>query len=104
MFRENHDNQLRSIGYEVDGSLLWINEMLNPDGTKTIGQLPNVQPPQIVTANQFIVSIDFVLKEGTDTYFCVYALHIDFDFKKCSAEFAGRILEMKNLLISSPGA
>lgn len=97
-YRENHDNQLRSIGYEMNGKILWINQMLNPDMTQTEGPLP-IQPPLIVTKNQFIVSVDFELKEDGKTYFCVYALHINFDFQKCSAVFAGRILKMKNLLI-----
>jgi hypothetical protein len=101
MYRENHDNQLRSIGYEVNGKLLWINEMLNPDGTKTTGPLPNVVPTQVVTPNQLIISIDFLLQEGKDTYFCVYALHIDLDFAKCSAKFAGRILELKSHLLTT---
>jgi hypothetical protein len=48
-----------------------------------------------------IVSIDFVLPEGGKTYFCVYALHINFNFQKCSAEFAGRILKMKNELLAN---
>ena len=100
MFRENHDNELRSIGYELKGKLLWINEMLNPDGTKTLGPLPNVVPPQVVTPNQLIISIDYPHTEGDNTYFCVYALHIDIDFEKCSAKFAGRILEMKSQLVS----
>lgn len=99
-YRENHDNQLRSWGYEMNGKLLWFNQMLNPDFTQTIGPLP-IQPPQIVTKNQLIVSIDFVLNEGGKTYFCVYALHINFNFPKCSAEFAGRILKMKNELLTN---
>lgn len=100
-FRENHDSQLRSFGYEMNGKLLWFNQMLDPDFTQTIGPLPNIQPPQIVTKNQLIVSIDFVLNEGGKTYFCVYALHINFNFQKCSAEFAGRILKMKNELLTN---
>ena len=97
-YRENHDNQLRSYGYEMNGKLLWFNQMLNPDYTQTIGPLP-IQPPLIVTKDQLIVSIDFILNEGGKTFFCVYALHINFDFQKCSAEFAGRILKMKNALV-----
>src|SRR5947207_272921 len=89
-FRENHDNQLRSFGYEMNGKLLWFNQMLNPDFTQTIGPLPGIQPPQVVTKDQLIVSIDFVQPEGAKTYFNVYALHINFDFQKCKAEFAGR--------------
>jgi hypothetical protein len=100
-YRENHDNQLRSWGYEMNGKVLWFNQMLNPDFTQTIGPLP-IQPPQVVTKDQLIVSIDFVLNEGGKTYFCVYALHIDFDFQKCSAKFAGRILKMKNELLTNP--
>jgi hypothetical protein len=96
-YRENHDNQLRSFGYEMNGKVLWFNQMLNPDFTQTVGPLP-IQPPMIVTKDQLIVSIDFVLPEGGKTYFCVYALHINFNFQKCSAEFAGRILKMKNEL------
>lgn len=99
-YRENHDNQLRSWGYEMNGKLLWFNQMLNPDSTQTIGPLP-IQPPQIVTKDQLIVSIDFVLNEGGKTYLCVYALHINFNFQKCSAEFAGRILKMKNELLTN---
>lgn len=99
-YRENHDNQLRSWGYEMNGKLLWFNQMLNPDFTQTIGPLP-IQPPQIVTKDQLIVSIDFVLNEGGKTYLCVYALHINFNFQKCSAEFAGRILKMKNELLTN---
>ncbi len=98
-YRENHDNQLRSFGYEMNGKVLWFNQMLDPDYTQTIGPLP-IQPPMIVTKDQLIVSIDFVLPEGGKTYFCVYALHINFNFQKCSAEFAGRILKMKNELLS----
>jgi hypothetical protein len=97
-YRENHDNQLRSFGYEMNGKILWFNQMLDPDMKLTVGPLP-IQPPLIVTSNQLIVSMDFVLEEGRKTYFCVYALHINFDFQKCSAEFAGRILKMKNELI-----
>ena len=99
MFRENDDNQLRSIGYEVNGKLLWINEMLNPDGTKTVGKLPGIVPEQIVTPNQYIISIDFLQEEGKDKYFCIYALHIDLDFDKCSAKYGGRILEMRHKLL-----
>jgi len=99
-YRENHDNQLRSWGYEMNGKILWFNQMLNPDFTQTIGPLP-IQPPQIVTKDQLIVSIDFILNEGGKTYFCVYALHINFNFTKCSAEFAGRILKMKNELLTN---
>lgn len=99
-YRENHDNQLRSWGYDMKDKILWFNQMLNPDFTQTIGPLP-IQPPQIVTKNQLIVSIDFVLNEGGKTYFCVYALHINFNFPKCSAEFAGRILKMKNELLTN---
>jgi hypothetical protein len=98
-YRENHDNQLRSWGYEMGGKLLWFNQMLNPDYTQTIGPLP-IQPPMLVTKDQLIVSVDFELKEGGKTYFCVYALHINFNFQKCSAEFAGRILKMKNELVA----
>ena len=101
IFRENHDNQLRSFGYEMNGKILWFNQMLNPDFTQTIGPLPNILPVQVVTRDQLIVSIDFVLEEGGKTYFCVYALHINFNFQKCSAEFAGRILKMKNELITN---
>ncbi len=99
-YRENHDNQLRSWGYEMNGKVLWFNQMLNPDFTQTVGPLP-IQPPMIVTKDQLIVSIDFVLPEGDKTYFCVYALHINFNFQKCSAEFAGRILKMKNELVTT---
>ncbi len=99
-YRENHDNQLRSWGYEMNGKVLWFNQMLNPDFTQTVGPLP-IQPPMIVTKDQLIVSIDFVLPEGGKTYFCVYALHINFNFQKCSAEFAGRILKMKNELVTT---
>ena len=99
-YRENHDNQLRSWGYEMNGKLLWFNQMLNPDFTQTIGPLP-IQPPLIVTKEQLIISIDFVLQEGGKTYFCVYALHINFNFQKCSAEFAGRVLKMKNELLAN---
>lgn len=99
-YRENHDNQLRSWGYEMNGKILWFNQMLNPDFTQTIGPLP-IQPPMVVTKNQLIVSIDFELNEGGKTYFCVYALHINFNFQKCSAEFAGRILKMKNELVTN---
>jgi hypothetical protein len=99
MYRENHDSHLRSIGYEVNGKLFWFNEMLNPDLTKTLGPLPNVVPPQVVDENQYIISIDFLHKEGENTYFCVYAMHIEFDFDKGTAEFANRILELKAHLI-----
>ncbi len=100
MYRENHDSQLRSIGYELGGKLFWLNEMLNPDMTKTLGPLPNVVPPQIVDEKQYIISIDFPHKDGQNTYFCVYAMHVEIDFKKGTAEFANRILELKAQLIS----
>jgi hypothetical protein len=99
-YRENHDSQLRSIGYELGGKLFWLNEMLNPDMTKTLGPLPNVVPTQIVDENQYIISIDFPLKEGASKYFCVYAMHVEIDFKKGAAKFANRILELKAQLIS----
>jgi hypothetical protein len=95
MYRENHDSMLRSIGYELGGKLFWLNEMLNPDMTRTLGDLPNVVPTQNVDKNQYIISIDFPLKEGSNTYFCVYAMHVEIDFKKGKATFANRILELK---------
>ena len=98
-YRQNHDNQLLSWGYEMNGKILWFNMMFNPDFTQTVGPLP-IQPPLIVTKDQLIVSIDFMSKEGGKTYFYVYALHINFNFQKCSAEFAGRVLKMKNELIT----
>lgn len=100
MYRENHDSMLRSIGYELGGKLFWLNEMLNPDMTRTEGLLPNVVPPQNVDKNQYIISIDFRLTEGPSTYFCVYAMHVEIDFKKGAAQFANRILELKAQLIS----
>ncbi|HKE32136.1 MAG TPA: hypothetical protein VKD65_10465 [Candidatus Angelobacter sp.] len=100
-YRENHDNQLLSWGYEMKGKILWFNMMFNPDFTQTIGPLP-IQPPLIVTKDQLIVSIDFILNEGGKTYFCVYALHINFNFQKCSAEFADRVLKLKSELITKP--
>ena len=99
-YRENHDSQLRSIGYELGGKLFWLNEMLNPDMTKTLGPLPNVVPTLKVDEKQYIISIDFPLKDGQNTYFCVYAMHVEIDFKKGTAEFANRILELKAQLVA----
>jgi hypothetical protein len=97
-FYQNHSNQMRSIGYEVGPFLLWVNQLLDPDMTPTLGPLP-IPPfddPLVVRKDQLILSCDFETDEGGKRYFNVYAMHIDFDFEKGTAKFAGPILKMKN--------
>jgi hypothetical protein len=96
-------SHLRSLGYELGGKILWINQWLNPDMTPLLGT-PPAQPYVNVKENQLILSIDFLEKKNGKTGFCVYAIHIDFDFKKCSAKFAGPIMKMRHELISSTGS
>ena len=97
-FYQNHSNQMRSIGYEVGPYLLWVNQLLDPDMTPTIGPLPIGLPGDqpVVRENQFILSCDFETVVDGKHFFNVYAMHIDFDFKKGHAKFAGPILKMKN--------
>jgi hypothetical protein len=100
IFYTNHKSQLRSIGYEMNGKLLWINQLLNPD--LTILQGPHVFLASVgwtsIPVGQFIVSVDYLEKSGSNTYFQVYAMHMNFDFDKCTVQFAGPILEMANTL------
>jgi hypothetical protein len=101
-FHQNHDNQLRSIGYEMNGKVLWINQLMNPDMTPTIGELviPGAPaPPMIVNKDQFVVSVDWEEKGPQGRFFNVYAMHIDFNFERGTATFAGRILEMRNEVV-----
>jgi hypothetical protein len=102
-FFQNHSNQLRAIGYEMNGRLLWINQLLDPDMKPTVGLLEQGGFPGhdfFIIKDQFILSIDWAEKIEGKQCFCVYAMHINFDFEKCSAKFAGRILKLRNQLIS----
>lgn len=90
---------LRSLGYELGGRILWINQWLNADMSPVRGS-PLGQPFVDVKENQLILSIDFPMDEAGKHYFCVYAMHINFDFENCSATFAGPIMKMKNLVIT----
>ena len=93
---------MRAIGYEMNGRLLWFNQMLNSDMTQTLGPAPG-QPDVIITRDSFLVSVDFALKEGSKTYFCVYGLYIKFDFQNGGAVLSGPVFKMKNELMP-PGA
>ena len=86
---------MRAIGYEMNGRLLWFNQMLNSDMTQTIGPIPG-QPGIIIGKDAFLVSVDFVLPEQSKKYFCVYGLYIDFDFNKGTAALVGPVFKMKN--------
>jgi hypothetical protein len=99
IFYTNHKNQLRSIGYEMNGKLLWINQLLTPDLKVLQGDVELASVGRkFIPENQFVISIDYLDKADGKTYFNVYAMHMNFDFKKCSAVFAGPILEMANTL------
>jgi len=99
IFYQNHKNQLRSIGYEMNGKLLWINQLLTPELRPLLGdvELASVGK-KFIPENQFVVSVDYLEQSGGKTYFDVQAMHMNFDFKNCTVEFAGPILQMKNLL------
>jgi len=99
IFYQNHKNQLRSIGYEMNGKLLWINQLLTPELRPLLGdvELASVGK-KFIPENQFVVSVDYLEPSGGNTYFDVQAMHMNFDFKKCSVAFAGPVLQMKNRL------
>jgi hypothetical protein len=103
-FYQNHSNQLRSIGYEMNGKLLWINQLLDPDMRPTLGPLAlaNIAGQQLVIVkDQFILSIDWAEVIDGKPCFCVYAMHINFNFEKCTAVFAGRILKLLNEVLAT---
>src|SRR5262249_20895034 len=105
IFYQNHKNHMRSIGYEVNGVLIWVNQLLNPDMTQTLGRLPTdpfQDDPVIVGPNQFIVSVDSELMVNGKRSFCVHAMHIDFDFDKGTATFHKRLLKMLNQVVTLP--
>ena len=89
---------MRAVGYEMNGRLLWFNQMLNCDMTPTIGPAPG-QPNVNITKDSFLVSVDFALPEQSQTYFCVYGLYIKFDFQNGGAVLSGPVFKMKNLLL-----
>jgi len=99
VFYQNHKNQLRSIGYEMNGKLLWINQLLTPELRPLLGdvELASVGK-KFIPENQFVVSVDYLEPSGATTYFDVQAMHMNFDLKKCTVAFAGPILQMKNRL------
>lgn len=99
VFYQNHKNQLRSIGYEMNGKLLWINQLLTPELRPLQGDVELASVGRkFIPENQFVVSVDYLEQADGNTYFDVQAMHMNFDFKKCSAAFAGPILAMKNRL------
>jgi hypothetical protein len=83
-FYQNHNNQMRSIGYDLGTGILWINQLLTADMKPTV-------------VDQFVVSVDFVAPDGK---FATYAMHLDFDFKKCTATFAGPVLKLMSTSVS----
>ncbi|MEK6279435.1 MAG: hypothetical protein AABN95_03700 [Acidobacteriota bacterium] len=97
-FYQNHSNQMRSVGYEVGDYLLWVNQLLDPDMTPTEGPLVVGLPgdPVEIRKDQLVLSLDWEEDFDGKRFFCVYAMHIDFDFEKGKAKFAGPILKMKN--------
>jgi len=100
VFYTNHKNQLRSIGYEMNGKLLWINQLLTPDLKVLQGDVELASVGRrFIPENQFVVSVDYREESGSKIYFNVYAMHMNFDFKKCTAVFAGPILEMANTFL-----
>ena len=101
-FYQNHSNQMRSIGYELGDRLLWVNQLLQPDMTPTVGPmhvggLPG--DPVIIRENQLVLSLDWATEENDQRWFNVYAMHIDFDFDRGRAQFAGPILKMVNEVV-----
>jgi hypothetical protein len=85
-FYQNHDNQMRSIGYDLGERLLWINQFMTPD----------MKP---IKDDQFVLSIDFAEEDKDQRRFLVYAMHLDFDFATGKAKFAGPILKMLNTVV-----
>ena len=101
-FYQNHNNQMRSLGYEVGGDfIMWINQLLDPDMQPTFGPLSVGDlegGPVDIHKDQYVVSVDRQQQIGGKTYFDVYAMHLDFDFAKGHAIFMGPILRMRNEL------
>lgn len=85
-FYQNHSNQMRSWAYELGDRLLWINRFMKADMTPTVEE-------------QFVLSVDWEERDGDDRIFNVYAMHLNFDLKKNTVEFAGPILKLVNRVV-----
>lgn len=85
-FYQNHANQMRSFGYELGDRLLWVNQFM----------FQNMRP---TVENQLVLSIDWEERDGDERRFNVYAMHLNFDFKKNKVEFAGPMLKLVNTVV-----
>jgi hypothetical protein len=103
-FYQNHKNQMRSLGYNLNGKLLWINQFLEADMTPMVRALDLGLPggPVVIRKDQLILSIDQEKQEGHERYFDVYAMHIDFNFTNGTAKLAGPVLKQRNKVVSIP--
>ena len=98
-FHQNRaDNHLRSIGYEMNGRVLWFNQLLDRDARPVVGPQPGPPgvAPLVAVENQFLVSVEWAEEAGGKRRFLVYGLYVNFDFETCSVAFAGRVLKMRN--------
>jgi len=66
-------------------------------GPLSIGDLEG--GPVEIRKDQFVISVDYATEVDGKRRFNVYAMHIDFDFAKRAAKFAGPILKMLNEVV-----
>jgi hypothetical protein len=101
--RNRADNHLRSIGYEMNGRVLWFNQLLDREASPLLGPLPSPPgvAPLVVEQNQFLVSVEWAEDVGGKRCFLVYGLYLNFDFERCAVAFAGRVLKMRNEVTAS---
>jgi hypothetical protein len=103
-FYQNHKNQMRSLGYDLNGKLLWINQFLESDMIPMVRDLDLGLPggPVAIRKDQLILSIDKETRDRSERYFDVYAMHIDFNFTNGTAKLAGPVLKQRNKVVPTP--
>lgn len=103
-FYQNHQNQMRSLGYDLNGKLLWINQFLEENMVPMVRNLDLGLPggPVEIHKDQLILSIDKETGVGHERYFDVYAMHIDFNFNDGTAKLAGPVLKQRNRVVPMP--
>jgi hypothetical protein len=95
---------MRSLGYNLNGKLLWINQFLEEDMIPMVRALDLGLPggPVVIRKDQLILSIDQETPAGHERYFDVYAMHIDFNFANGTAKLAGPVLKQRNKVVPMP--
>lgn len=99
---QDRKTQLRAIAYDMRGKVLWINQLLNPDSSPTLGPLPPTPPggdPLNVIENQFLITVEWPEDFHGKNHFNIYGLHMNVDFENSKVAFAGRILRIHNELV-----